>query len=153
MTPRTSPVRIWSSTAASSDRCRRYEHGTGHTAPADRRATGSGGRTGRGPPGPAGTADVGDRLGGGATIGRESGASLAALQWVVHGYNLTFASFLLACGSLADRWGRRRVFGGGAALFTVASAVSAVAHGILVLDLARALAGVGAAALLTSGSS
>ncbi|MCE0444587.1 MFS transporter [Streptomyces tricolor] len=48
-------------------------------------------------------------------IGRESGASLAALQWVVHGYNLTFASFLLACGSLADRWGRRRAFAGGAA--------------------------------------
>ncbi|GHG96514.1 MFS transporter [Streptomyces rubradiris] len=86
-------------------------------------------------------------------IGRDSGASLAASQWVVHGYNLTFAGLLLACGSLADRWGRRRVFGGGAALFTVASAVSAAAPGILVLDLARALAGVGAAALLTSGSS
>ncbi|CAL9419041.1 MFS transporter [Streptomyces sp. enrichment culture] len=86
-------------------------------------------------------------------IGRESGASPTASQWVVHGYNLTFAGFLLACGSLADRWGRRRVFGGGAALFTVASAVSAAAPGILVLDLARALAGVGAAALLTSGSS
>ncbi|MGV9760254.1 MFS transporter [Streptomyces tricolor] len=86
-------------------------------------------------------------------IGRESGASLAALQWVVHGYNLTFASFLLACGSLADRWGRRRAFAGGAALFTVASAVSAAADGILLLDFARALAGVGAAALLTSGSS
>ncbi|MFE0379840.1 MFS transporter [Streptomyces inhibens] len=72
---------------------------------------------------------------------------------MVHGYNLTFASFLLACGSLADLWGRRRVFGGGAALFTVASAVSAAANDILLLDAARALAGFGAAALLTSGSS
>lgn len=86
-------------------------------------------------------------------VGRETGAPLAALQWVVHGYNLTFASFLLACGSLADLWGRRRVFGGGAALFTVASAVSAAANDILLLDAARALAGFGAAALLTSGSS
>ncbi|MFC9227721.1 MFS transporter [Streptomyces decoyicus] len=86
-------------------------------------------------------------------VGWETGAPLTALQWVVHGYNLTFASFLLACGSLADLWGRRRVFGGGAALFTVASAVSAVANDILLLDAARALAGFGAAALLTSGSS
>ncbi|MFG2096851.1 MFS transporter [Streptomyces sp. NPDC048612] len=86
-------------------------------------------------------------------IGRETGAPLAALQWVVHGYNLTFAGALLACGSLADLWGRRRVFGGGAALFTVASTMSAAAQDILLLDAARALAGLGAAALLTSGSS
>ncbi|MDI3408120.1 MFS transporter [Streptomyces cavernicola] len=86
-------------------------------------------------------------------VGRDTGASLAALQWVVHGYNLTFASFLLACGSLADLWGRRRVFGAGAALFTAASAVSATVDDIMALDLARALAGLGAAALLTSGSS
>ncbi|NBE55068.1 MFS transporter [Streptomyces boluensis] len=86
-------------------------------------------------------------------VGRDTGASLAALQWVVHGYNLTFASFLLACGSLADLWGRRRVFGAGAVLFTAASAVSATVDDIVALDLARALAGLGAAALLTSGSS
>lgn len=85
-------------------------------------------------------------------IRRDTGASLEALQWVVHGYNLTFASFMLACGSLADRFGRRRVFAGGAALFTVASLVSAATSNILVLDLMRGLAGVGAAALLTGGS-
>ncbi|WP_233157195.1 MULTISPECIES: MFS transporter [Amycolatopsis] len=85
-------------------------------------------------------------------IRRDTGASLDALQWVVHGYNLTFASFMLACGSLADRFGRRRVFIGGAVLFTVASLVSAATSDILLLDVMRGLAGVGAAALLTSGS-
>lgn len=86
-------------------------------------------------------------------IGLDTDASLDALQWVVHAYNLTFASFMLACGALADLLGRRRVFTIGAVLFTVASLVSAVATDIYVLDLARAVAGVGAAGLLTSGSS
>ncbi|MEU2872882.1 MFS transporter [Streptomyces olivoreticuli] len=86
-------------------------------------------------------------------IGHDTGASLDALQWVVHGYNLTFASFMLACGSLADLIGRRRMFTAGAVMFTVASAVSAVATDIILLDLVRGVAGVGAAALLTSGSS
>ncbi|GAA0953491.1 hypothetical protein GCM10009560_76370 [Nonomuraea longicatena] len=70
----------------------------------------------------------------------------------MHGYNLTFASFMLACGALADRIGRRRVFTGGAVLFTAASAISAAVSDILLIDLARAAAGAGAAALLTSGS-
>ncbi|WP_158888049.1 MFS transporter [Amycolatopsis anabasis] len=86
-------------------------------------------------------------------IGLDTQASLDALQWVVHAYNLTFASFMLACGSLADLIGRRRMFTMGAVLFTAASAVSAMATGILLLDLARGMAGIGAAALLTSGSS
>jgi hypothetical protein len=85
-------------------------------------------------------------------IRRDTGASLDALQWVVHGYNLAFASFMLACGSLADRFGRRRVFGAGAALFAVASLVSSVTSDILLLDVMRGVAGVGAAALLTGGS-
>lgn len=86
-------------------------------------------------------------------IGGDTHASLDALQWVVHAYNLTFASFLLASGALADLLGRRRVFVTGALLFTIASMVSATANGIVMLDLARGAAGIGAAALLTSGSS
>ncbi|MEU9117322.1 MFS transporter [Streptomyces sp. NPDC048483] len=86
-------------------------------------------------------------------IGRDTGASLDALQWAVHGYNLTFASCMLACGSLADLFGRRRVFAVGAVLFTVASLVSAAASNIFLLDAARGLAGLGAAALLTAGCS
>ncbi|QIS09242.1 MFS transporter [Nocardia arthritidis] len=86
-------------------------------------------------------------------IGRDTGAALDLLQWVVHAYNLTFACFMLACGAMADLLGRRRVFAAGAALFVAASLVSAIAPGVLLLDAARALAGIGAAALLTSGSS
>ncbi|MCZ1008981.1 MFS transporter [Streptomyces lydicus] len=86
-------------------------------------------------------------------IGHDTHASLDALQWVVHGYNLTFASFMLACGSLADLIGRRRMFTAGAVLFIAASLVSALASNIILLDLMRGAAGIGAAALLTSGSS
>ncbi|MGG2463147.1 MFS transporter [Streptomyces sp. RGM 3693] len=86
-------------------------------------------------------------------IGRDTGAPLDTLQWVVHAYNLTFACAMLACGSLADLLGRRRLFAAGAVVFTLASLASAVAPGVLLLDVLRAVAGIGAAALLTSGSS
>ncbi|MBC8090922.1 MAG: MFS transporter, partial [Pseudonocardia sp.] len=45
-------------------------------------------------------------------IGRDLGASLVELQWVVNAYNLTFASAMLAGGTTADLLGRRRVFVG-----------------------------------------
>lgn len=78
--------------------------------------------------------------------------SLAAGQWIVNGYDLTFASFMLASGSFADRFGRRRVFITGTLAFSICSLVSALSNGVVLLDLARAVAGVGAAAMLTSGS-
>ncbi|MER5391572.1 MFS transporter [Saccharopolyspora sp. NPDC002686] len=86
-------------------------------------------------------------------IGAGTGASLDALQWVVHAYNLTFACFMLACGSLADLIGRRRMFLVGAVVFASASVASAMATDVHLLDVARGVAGTGAAALLTSGSS
>jgi Major Facilitator Superfamily len=79
-------------------------------------------------------------------------ASVSATNWVVSGYNLCFASFMLASGSLADLFGRRRVFRGGVALFVVGSLVGAFSTDILMLDLSRAVAGMGAATALTSGS-
>lgn len=85
-------------------------------------------------------------------IGADMGADLAPLQWVVNAYNLTFASFMLACGAFADLVGRRRMFSIGAALFAACSLVSALATDILVLDIARGVSGVGAAAVLTAGS-
>ncbi len=78
--------------------------------------------------------------------------SLSAGQWIVNGYDLTFASFMLATGAFADRFGRRKVFAIGSAVFAGASLVSALSNGIVLLDAARAVAGVGAAAVLTSGS-
>lgn len=77
---------------------------------------------------------------------------LAPLQWVVNAYNLAFACFMLGCGSLADIVGRRRMFAAGTALFAVSTLVSGATSSIVVLDVARAVAGLGAAAVMTSGA-
>ena len=83
-------------------------------------------------------------------IGRELAASVSALQWVVDAYTLGFAVFLLSAGVLGDRFGARRVFLSGFALFTLASLACALAPGALALNLARAVQGVGAALLVPS---
>lgn len=78
-------------------------------------------------------------------IAADLGSQPAQLQWVVNGFNLTFAVFSLVAGSIADHLGRRRglLLGGG--VFTAAGVLSALAPNLVVLDLARALAGIGAA--------
>jgi DHA2 family methylenomycin A resistance protein-like MFS transporter len=81
-------------------------------------------------------------------IGSYFHASVGSLQWVVDGYNLTYAVLLLTGGLLADLIGRRKVFILGAAIFTAASLVAAYAPTIGVLIGARAVAGVGAALLI-----
>ncbi|MDO9409177.1 MFS transporter [Patulibacter sp.] len=85
-------------------------------------------------------------------IGRDLGAGAAAQAWAVTGYNVAFASLMLAAGSLGDLVGRRRLFTTGTGLFAVGQLIAALAPSILVLDLARVLAGVGAATMLPSGS-
>ena len=85
------------------------------------------------------------------TIGRDLGASLAQLQWVVNGYLLALASLVLVGGALGDRLGRRRVYLFGVAWFTVASALCALAQTPGQLIALRVLQGVGAA-LLTPGA-
>ena len=85
------------------------------------------------------------------TIGRDLGADLAGLQWVISAYALTLAALILLGGSLGDRLGRRRAFSWGVAGFGVASILCALSPNITVLVGARALQGV-AAALLTPGS-
>ena len=54
-------------------------------------------------------------------------AGVSALQWVVNGYALTFASLMLIAGSLSDRFGRRKVMLGGLAIFAVGSLLGALA--------------------------
>jgi EmrB/QacA subfamily drug resistance transporter len=78
-------------------------------------------------------------------------ASFADLQWVLDAYSLTLAVFLLTAGSLADLWGRKRVFVVGFAAFTVASLAAGLAGDILALNVARAAQGVGAAILYAVG--
>ncbi|MHB0992456.1 MAG: MFS transporter [Burkholderiales bacterium] len=75
-------------------------------------------------------------------------ADVATLQWVVDSYNLTYAALLLTGGLLADLIGRRFVFMTGAAIFTAASLLCALAPNISLLIGGRALAGLGAALLL-----
>jgi EmrB/QacA subfamily drug resistance transporter len=85
------------------------------------------------------------------TLGRDLGAGVDDIQWVVNAYMLTLASLILFGGALGDRIGRRRVFVIGIVWFTVASALCAVAPSVGVLIAARALQGIGGA-LLTPGS-
>lgn len=72
-------------------------------------------------------------------------AGPASLEWVVAGYGLTLATFLIAAGRLGDRIGRRRVLGAGMAVFTVASAACGIAPTTEVLIAARLVQGLGAA--------
>lgn len=84
-------------------------------------------------------------------IGRDLGAGVAGLTWIVNAYTLSLAALILLGGSLGDRVGRRRTFVSGVVLFGVASLLCALAPGITLLVLGRAAQGVGAA-LLTPGS-
>ena len=79
------------------------------------------------------------------TIRLELGASLAELEWTVNAYNLTLAVLLLLGAALGERYGRRRCFVAGLALFTAASAAAALAPTAPALVAARAAQGVGAA--------
>jgi EmrB/QacA subfamily drug resistance transporter len=72
---------------------------------------------------------------------------LGGLQWVVDSYTLALASVVLTAGSLADRFGRRRLFAAGLTVFTLASAACAAAGSIEFLNIARAVQGLGAAAM------
>jgi EmrB/QacA subfamily drug resistance transporter len=84
-------------------------------------------------------------------IGRDFHAGIASLQWVMTGYTLTLAAFLLIGGSLGDRLGRRRIYLIGVVWFALASAACGFAPSAQFLIITRVLQGVGAA-LLTPGS-
>jgi EmrB/QacA subfamily drug resistance transporter len=78
-------------------------------------------------------------------IREELGATLEQLEWTVNAYTLTFAVFLLTGAALGDRFGRKRMFMIGVGIFTVASALAALAPSTDWLIAARALQGVGGA--------
>nr|BFD92144.1 MFS transporter [Kitasatospora sp. Xyl93] len=73
------------------------------------------------------------------------GAGPAAVQWVMAGFSLALAAGLVTAGRLGDRYGRRRVFGLGLALFTLASAACGLAPTAATLVGARVLQGLSAA--------
>jgi EmrB/QacA subfamily drug resistance transporter len=84
------------------------------------------------------------------SIQRSLNASLSSLQWVVDAYALTLASFLLVFGSFGDRLGRRRIFSVGFAIFTASSLLCGLANDPTVLNIFRALQGVGGAAMFAT---
>jgi EmrB/QacA subfamily drug resistance transporter len=83
------------------------------------------------------------------TLRADLGASIEELEWTVNAYNLSFAVLLIPAAALGDRYGRRRLYVAGMALFTVASAACALAPDAGALIAARALQGAGAALVST----
>ncbi|CAM5507039.1 MFS transporter [Streptomyces purpurascens] len=82
------------------------------------------------------------------SIREDLGGALHDLEWTVSAYTLTFAVLLMFGAALGDRFGRRRLFIAGLAVFTGASAAAAMAPGIDSLIAARAIQGAGAAVMM-----
>ena len=83
-------------------------------------------------------------------IQRSLHSSFSDLQWVVDAYALTLAAFLLTAGVIGDMFGRREVFAIGLAIFSVASLVCGLSTTPLMLNLARAVQGVGGAIMFAT---
>jgi EmrB/QacA subfamily drug resistance transporter len=84
------------------------------------------------------------------SIARTFHAGFAEVEWVVSAYMVAFASCLLPAGGLADRFGRKRMLLAGLAVFFIASLGCGLAPSAAMLNIARAIKGVGAAMLLTA---
>jgi EmrB/QacA subfamily drug resistance transporter len=82
------------------------------------------------------------------TIREELHASSSQLQWIVDSYLLVFAGFLLAAGSLGDRFGRKRALMSGLIVFGLGSVFAALSTDATMLIASRALMGLGAAAIM-----
>jgi DHA2 family methylenomycin A resistance protein-like MFS transporter len=87
------------------------------------------------------------------TMQVDLGASMSGLQWVVDAYVLAFACLVLTGGAVGDRYGRRRAFQAGLALFTGASALCGLSPSLNWLIAARAIQGAGTALMLTNSLS
>jgi EmrB/QacA subfamily drug resistance transporter len=85
------------------------------------------------------------------TIRVDLGASLESLEWTINAYNLSFAVLLMTGSALGDRFGRRRLFAVGLAVFAVGSAACALAPNVGALIAARAFQGAGAALVMPLG--
>ncbi|MFL5844712.1 MAG: MFS transporter [Solirubrobacteraceae bacterium] len=83
-------------------------------------------------------------------IAKDLGSSFTDLQWVVDAYALSLASLLLTAGSLADLFGRKRIFLIGLGLFTASSLLCGLATSPNFLNVARALQGIGGAAMFAT---
>jgi EmrB/QacA subfamily drug resistance transporter len=87
------------------------------------------------------------------SIGRELSVSINGLQWIVTGYSLTWAGFLMLSGRMGDIYGHKTLFIIGVILFSLASLTGGLAHSEIVLIVARVLQGLGAAMSSATGLS
>ena len=83
-------------------------------------------------------------------IQRSLHSSFSDLQWVVDAYALTLAAFLLTAGVVGDTFGRREVFAMGLGIFSLSSLVCGLSVNPLMLNLARAVQGVGGAIMFAT---
>lgn len=83
-------------------------------------------------------------------IRADLGATLSDAQWISNAYLLMLSSLLLLGGAAGDRFGVRKIFAFGIAVFVAASMVCAIAPDPLFLILARAVQGLGAAMMVPS---
>jgi EmrB/QacA subfamily drug resistance transporter len=82
------------------------------------------------------------------TIRQDLGASIEQLEWTVNAYSLSFAMLLMTAAAIGDRWGRRRTFAAGLAIFSAASVACARATSVPWLIAARTFQGIGAAVVM-----
>jgi EmrB/QacA subfamily drug resistance transporter len=85
------------------------------------------------------------------TIQRKLGASFSDLQWLISAYALSLSSLILTSGSIADKFGRKRVFLFGLVVFSGASLACGLSTSASMLIAARAVQGIGGAAMFATG--
>ena len=85
-----------------------------------------------------------------ASMEREFGSGISGLQWVVNSYTIVFASLVLTAGAIGDRFGAKRLYQFGLALFSTMSLLCGLAPSVGALVGFRMLQGIGAAAMLPS---
>jgi DHA2 family methylenomycin A resistance protein-like MFS transporter len=83
-----------------------------------------------------------------ASMHREFGGTMSGLQWIVNAYTIVFASLVLTCGALGDRYGAKRLYQLGLGLFTAMSLLCALSPSVGFLIAMRMVQGLGAAMML-----
>ncbi|GAA0468675.1 MFS transporter [Streptomyces sp. NPDC046215] len=86
-------------------------------------------------------------------LGADFGGSMSDLEWVINGYTLTFAAFLLTAGAMGDRFDPKKIFLWGFALFALTSLACGASPTLLTLVASRVVQGVGAAMIVPSSLS
>lgn len=84
------------------------------------------------------------------SIHADMGGKFTSLEWVANAYTVLFASLLLSMGSLSDRFGAKRIYGGGLIVFAMASALCAMTSTLDLLIVLRGVLGIGGAAMTSA---